>query len=53
MPFSPGKQPEQPKGGGKSTQDKGTSAVPIAAAVGSLVVVMIIITAFVIYRMRR
>ena len=48
-----GKQTEQPKGGAKSTQDdKGTSAGPIVAGVISVVIVLILVAAFVIYRMR-
>ncbi|KAL9989112.1 hypothetical protein ACROYT_G003623 [Oculina patagonica] len=53
MSVKIGKQPEQPKRNEKSTQDKVTSAVPIAAGVGGIVVVMIIVAALVIYRMRR
>ena len=55
--FYTGKEPDQPNKSDKATQDKGKSAestVLIAAGVGSLVMIIIIIAlAVVIYRMRR
>ena len=46
-------EPDQPTKGAALTQDKGISTIWIAAGVGSIVVVVIIVVAFVICRMRR